>query len=217
MDKIAIFGASGFGREVVDICHELGGRNFCFLDLDPALGEVAGVPVKPDNVETVAGLAADGWRFAIGIGTPAVRRAIALRYPDVEFPALIHPSATFGRDQKPAFLAASGVIVCAGVRVTNNVRVGPQVVLNLNTTVGHDTVIDAYCAAMPGVNISGNVHLQERVYVGTGAAIINGANDRPLTVGAGSTVGAGAVVVRDVEPGVTVVGMPARPLAKPNA
>lgn len=213
MDKIAIFGASGFAREVLDICFELGGRNFCFLELDPSSDKVDGIPVKADSAEIVTALSTDGWRFAIGIGTPAVRRMIALRYPSVDFPAIIHPSATFGRDQRRVIEHSRGSVICAGVRVTNNVKIGQQIVLNLNTTVGHDTFIEDFCAVMPGVNISGNVHLREMVYVGTGATIINGANDRPLTVGQSAVVGAGAVVVRDVEPNVTVVGMPARPLS----
>lgn len=44
--------------------------------------------------------------------------------------------------------------------------------------------------------------------IGSGATILGG-----LRIGAGATVGAGAVVTRDVEPGKTVIGNPARPLA----
>lgn len=213
MDRVAIFGASGFGREVLDICYELGGRVFCYLEIAPSASELAGIPVRPDAQDVVQDLAAEGWSFAIGVGTPTVRRRIAEKYPQLPFPAIIHPSATFGRNQRMAFEEASGVIVTAGVRATNNIKVGNQVVLNLNTTVGHDTMLGDYCAAMPGVNISGNVEIGEMVYIGTGAAIINGANERYLSVGARAIVGAGAVVVRDVEPDVTVVGTPAKPLA----
>jgi len=47
----------------------------------------------------------------------------------------------------------------------------------------------------------------DEVFVGTGARILGG-----ITLGRGAVVGANAVVVHDVEPGVTVVGIPARPV-----
>jgi acetyltransferase-like isoleucine patch superfamily enzyme len=56
----------------------------------------------------------------------------------------------------------------------------------------------------PGAHISGAVHVEEGADVGTGASVIQG-----ITVGAWSVVGAGAAVVRDVEPHTTVVGVPA--------
>jgi len=50
--------------------------------------------------------------------------------------------------------------------------------------------------------------IEDRASIGSGAVILGG-----VTVGAGALVGAGAVVTRDVAPGATVVGNPARPLA----
>jgi UDP-2-acetamido-3-amino-2,3-dideoxy-glucuronate N-acetyltransferase len=44
--------------------------------------------------------------------------------------------------------------------------------------------------------------------IGSGATILGG-----VRIGAGATVGAGAVVTKDVAPGVTVVGNPARPIS----
>ena len=55
--------------------------------------------------------------------------------------------------------------------------------------------------------VSGNVHLGDGVTIGTGANVLPG-----VTVGAGAFVGAGAVVTADVEPGLTVAGVPARPI-----
>jgi acetyltransferase EpsM len=72
-------------------------------------------------------------------------------------------------------------------------------------TVGHDCVLHDYVTVFLGVNIAGNVTLHEGVTVGGGATVLPG-----VTVGAGATIGAGAVVVRDVPPGVTVKGVPAR-------
>jgi serine O-acetyltransferase len=47
--------------------------------------------------------------------------------------------------------------------------------------------------------------IERNVSIGTGAKVIGG-----VTVGEGATIGANAVVVDDVPPGVTVVGAPAR-------
>ena len=50
--------------------------------------------------------------------------------------------------------------------------------------------------------------LADDIFVGSGAKIIGG-----VTLGAGARVGANAVVLHDVAPGTTVVGIPARPLS----
>lgn len=214
MDKVAIIGSSGFGREVRDVCVALGARELRFLEKAPFEAEVDGIQVIEDTIEAVAELVSDGWRLAIGIGTPSLRKSIYENYSEFPFVTLIHPSTTFGVGQRELVERSQGSIVTAGVRMTNNIRFGNQVVVNLNSTIGHDSIMGNYCAIMPGVNVSGNVELKDSVYLGTGAAIVNGENDRLLTIGAGATVGAGAVVVRDVPPGETVVGVPARTLQK---
>ena len=61
----------------------------------------------------------------------------------------------------------------------------------------------------PGAKVNGNVTIGDDVYIGAGAIIRQG-----LTIGRGAVVGMGAVVTRDVPPGVTVVGNPARPIVK---
>ena len=43
-----------------------------------------------------------------------------------------------------------GVIICAGVRLTNNIKVGNFSILNLNATVGHDTIIEHFVNVAPG-------------------------------------------------------------------
>lgn len=51
--------------------------------------------------------------------------------------------------------------------------------------------------------------IEDGAFVGTGARVLGG-----ITVGAGAKIGANAVVMDDVAPGDTVVGIPARPVRR---
>jgi acetyltransferase-like isoleucine patch superfamily enzyme len=62
------------------------------------------------------------------------------------------------------------------------------------------------------VKCNGNVHIEDEVYVGTGAVMKQGVPGTPLVIGRGAVIGMGAVVTKSIPPGVTVVGNPARPM-----
>ena len=70
-----------------------------------------------------------------------------------------------------------------------------------------------YTTLAPGVHVSGWVHFGKRVYVGTGAVMINGTEDKPLYIGDDVVIGAGACVTKSIESG-TWGGVPAKPLRK---
>ena len=65
--------------------------------------------------------------------------------------------------------------------MTTNVTLGRHVHLHVNTTVGHDAVLDDYVSVFPAATVSGNVYLGEAVTLGTGANVIQG-----VRVGAGA-------------------------------
>jgi sugar O-acyltransferase (sialic acid O-acetyltransferase NeuD family) len=123
---------------------------------------------------------------------------------------LVHP-----RVEKSRWVTiGSGVVICAGNILTTNITIGDNVQINLDCTVGHDVQLAEYATLAPGVHVSGCVTVGRRVYIGTGAVIINGTQQEPLTIGDDAVVGAAACVTRSVAAGATVVGVPAKALSK---
>lgn len=111
--------------------------------------------------------------------------------------AYVSPSATIGR----------GSVLMPGSILNARTVLGRGVIVNTAATVDHDGVIGDAAHVAPGSHLAGNVTVGAGGFVGVGTSVIPG-----RTIGAWSTVGAGAVVVRDVAPGTTVVGIPARPI-----
>jgi sugar O-acyltransferase (sialic acid O-acetyltransferase NeuD family) len=209
VQRIVIIGAGGFGREVCDVVVALNEVATQRIDILGFLddGEPDARVLEPYGIRHLGPVSVlDGLDpdvgYVIGIGNPAVRRQIDQRYAELRpSPVLMHPSATHAI----AVTVGGGSVICAGVRITNNVVLGRHVHLNLNSTVGHDARLADYVTVSPLVAISGYVTLEAEVMVGTGATFNPG-----VVVGRGSVIGSGAAVLKDVPAGVTAVGVPAR-------
>ena len=208
MRRIGVFGTSGMAREAGDIAWELGlepvyvARDQAEMDAYAFPGQI----ILESDIDRYQDIG-----YVIGIGDNSIRQHIAHRYTGrLRFTNLIHPSASFGRGQRELLEGKRGVIICAGVRFTNNIQVGDFCVFNLNSTISHDVVIDECVYVAPGAHITGNVHIEARVWIGTGVAINQGTASRKRYIGADTTIGAGAVVVKDCEPNAIYAGIPAR-------
>jgi sugar O-acyltransferase (sialic acid O-acetyltransferase NeuD family) len=208
MKQIGIFGTSGMAREAGDIAWALGyepvyvARDQAELDAYSFSGQV----MLECDIDTYLDLG-----YVIGIGDSSIRQRIAQRYAErLNFVNLIHPNASFGRGQRELIESRRGVIVCAGVRFTNNIQVGDFCIFNLNSTISHDVVIDDCVYVAPGAHVTGNVHIGTRSWIGTGVAINQGNESMKRQIGADTVIGSGAVVVKDCEPNAVYIGVPAR-------
>lgn len=210
MKNIAIIGAGGFGREVktiLDSINKVTPSYFFvgFYDEGLQKGEIVnGFPVL-GGVEDINEINED-CSIVIAIGDPKIKFSIfnKIRNTKIDFPNVIHPNVLISDDFVDIGV---GNIICAGCIITCNIVIKDFVILNLMCTVGHDTTIASFSSFMPSVNISGEVLIEERVYVGTGAKIIN-----QLEIGQNTIVGAGAVVSKSLPENCTAVGIPAKPI-----
>jgi sugar O-acyltransferase (sialic acid O-acetyltransferase NeuD family) len=213
MKDICIYGAGGLGKEIygliMAINREMPTWNIVgfYDDAYPRKEQCMDLPVIGDLNDLRQSPAAP--HLVMAIGDPAVKQKVieALKGQDLGFPILIHPSATI--ELPDSVHLGEGCIIAAGVRMTVDIDLGRHVLINLNATIGHDTSVEDFCSIMPSVNIAGNVHLSQCVFVGAGASVING-----LLVGPNTVIGAGSVVIRDVPGDSTVAGVPAKPILK---
>jgi sugar O-acyltransferase (sialic acid O-acetyltransferase NeuD family) len=97
-----------------------------------------------------------------------------------------------------------GSIVCPQCLVSTNVKIGKFVFLNSGTQVGHNCIVNDFSSVMSGVNIGGECTIGDAVFLGTGAIVIP-----RKKICAKSTIGAGAVVIRDIKTPATYFGNPA--------
>ncbi|MEO6410734.1 MAG: hypothetical protein ABIO45_18550, partial [Burkholderiaceae bacterium] len=121
MQTIAIFGSSGYARELDDIAHALGCRTL-FVARDAAEraawrgdGELV--------VEAETGRYA-ALPCALGIAEPALRERVAQAHLSLQFVNLVHPLASFGRGQRDAVESRRGIAINAGVRFMSRIKVG---------------------------------------------------------------------------------------------
>lgn len=142
--------------------------------------------------------------LVIGIADPVTRRRIieSITNPLISFPTIVHPSVMKGDMLRNSF--GRGSIITAGCIFTTNITVGDFVIVNLSCTIGHDVVLGNYASVMPACSLSGFINAEEGAYLGAGAIILPN-----IRIGKWSTIGAGAVVTRDVADNTTVVGVPA--------
>lgn len=213
---IAIYGAGGFAREVAWLVEVLNQTEELyqlvgFVDDNP---KFQGQTLNGIHVLSLDDLLLQypECKVVSGIGNPQTRRTLMEKVAQLgfSFETLIHP-----RTERSQWIDyGKGIVICAGNILTTNIKLGNHVQINLDCTIGHDVIMGEYTTLAPGVHVSGWVHFGKRVYVGTGAVIINGTSENPLVVGDDAIIGAGACVTKSVESGLTVVGVPARPLQK---
>lgn len=208
---IGIYGASGFGKELLPLVREqYSEAQLCFIDDSSNLSTLNDYQV---------------YTFQDYLAVPNVTRAVVLAIADSKIREVLELKCQQSNLELLSVKASnsivldhvdigSGSVLCHFTQLTSNIKIGKHFHANIYSYVAHDCVIGDYVTFAPKVQCNGNVHIEDHAYIGTGAIIKQGTPARPLVIGKGAIVGMGAVVTKSVAAGVTVIGNPARPLTK---
>ncbi len=206
-----LLGAGGHARVLLDLLAVCGAQVAGLYDQNPALHgqQMLGAPIKGFDDAVLELDPKSVWLInAIGSAGPVVlRKKIFERFRDAgfEFPTLVHPAACVSRFA----VLEPGAQVHAGAIIGAQATIGANTIVNTRAVVEHDCAIAPHVHLAPGVTLSGAVRVGSASHVGTGATVVQG-----ITIGASCLVAAGAVVTVNVADGLSVMGVPAREMAR---
>lgn len=205
--EVLIYGAGGHGKVVADILerqpeYRLAG----FLDDNPGLWgeEIFGYKVL-GGLDTLRDIDPARYLIVAAVGDNRGRRELVARLDafGCRYARAIHPSAQIARDVS----IGPGSMIVARAVINPSSRIGSHVIVNTGAIIEHDCTIGDFVHVSPASAMAGNVNIGEASHIGMGCSVLPGIN-----IGADCIIGAGSVVNRDIEGGITAVGVPARPI-----
>lgn len=202
MNLLAIYGAGGHSKVVLDTALEIGVWDdiHFFEDTIHIKSDLLGFPIVGDldclinskNYKDVI----------VAIGSNCVRLKIShlLISKGYNLVSLVHPKAVVSKFAR----VGKGVVVFAGAVINSGADIGDAVIVNTNSVVEHDCVVQDGVHLSPMSSLAGGVCVGECSWIGLNASVI-----QQISIGKNVIVGAGSVVLKDVPSGSTAVGVPA--------
>lgn len=117
----------------------------------------------------------------------------------------VHPSAFIEK----SVLLKEGTQVYSHATICVDAIIGKGCIVNTAASIDHECVLAEGVSIGPGARLAGLVKVEKYADIYTGAIILP-----RITIGQGAVVGAGSVVIKDIEPYSIVVGNPARVIKK---
>ncbi|MBL7790458.1 MAG: acetyltransferase [Chitinophagales bacterium] len=207
-----IAGAKGFAKEVMEsyIQDHTEAEVVFFddvsLDIDSYMFNK--FPILRSKVELKDYFSNISNEYTLGLGSPVSRKKLSDIIDEIggKLVSTISSKSHLGQF---GIEIKEGCNLMQGVIITSNVKIGRGVLVNINSTIGHDSIIEDFVEICPGVNISGNCHIGMQTFIGTNATILPG-----IKIGANVTIGAGSLVTKDIPDNTMAYGIPAKPISK---
>ncbi len=204
MRKIGIIGFGGFAREI-GCCMDKKMFNY-FISTSEFKKNYNFY--KNINVLPLDEFDKKSYNALIAIGDPQIRKKILSELPhDTNFETFIHPKSNI-LDNKTVNIG-EGSIICAGSIITTNIILGKHSILNINSTIGHDTKTKDRFTTFVGVNIAGKCEIGENVCFGTNSCV-----KEKTKICDNVFIGMGSSVVKNIDTPGIYVGSPVKLLRK---
>lgn len=205
MKKIIVIGAGGHAVSIANVIQSTDYELKGFVDKNKAGNMLLGIDIYGD--ESI--FFDSDTCFCIAIGANFLRERVAKRLIErvghERLPKIVHTSASIGIHSS----IAPGSVVMPNVTVGPNTKIGQFCLLNTNSSIDHDSVMQDYASLAPGVHTGGNVRIGERSAISIGAAVRHG-----IGIGADTVIGAASYVHEDIGSNMVAYGIPAREIRR---
>jgi sugar O-acyltransferase (sialic acid O-acetyltransferase NeuD family) len=133
----------------------------------------------------------------ISIGSNRIRKQISEKLGTIDFGKAFHSSAIVSEYAN----IGDGTVVMQNSVIQSCARIGNHCIINTSSIVEHDCIVEDFVHISPNVTLCGGVSIGEGSWIGAGSVVIQG-----IKIGKWSVIGAGSVVTRDIPDGVVAYG-----------
>lgn len=203
--KSVIIGAGTYGEVYLAYLQEEGVDVIGFIDDAPKVDNVRGVPVL-GGMECLPSLKGQYGVEAVycPLGNNKLRVKFLSYAKDLGYhtPNYIHPSVIIS----PNVTIGNGVYILLGTTIMPYTTVKDYTMISMGVHLAHHTVLEEGVFLSTGCNFGASIVAHKYAYCGISSTIMTGLHE----LGEDCLIGAGAVVIRDVEPKAVVAGVPAK-------
>ncbi len=192
--KLALFGYGGHARVVAAQMN----LDVTFFVDDKYANEVS-KPISTFDPEV--------YEMMVAVADSKDREKIVKKLPEnTSYFTFVHPTALL---MSKDIEIGIGSFIGAYSILTTNITIGNHGILNRGNQIGHDSKIGDFFSAMPGAIVSGNVRINDCVYMGNNSSI-----KEKILVNSNVIIGSNAAVVKNIITSGVYVGVPAKFLKK---
>ena len=201
MRNLFILGASSTAKEILEIANQFYSKEFDSIKtlyfLNDIGEDLAQLSINPNHNNF----------YILGFSDVDLRK-ICCEFMDshnLKPFTIINPTSYIA----PSSRVGLGCYIAANVSISSGVEIGNHCIINLNSSIGHDTKIDKNVLVHPGANISGNCIINEKTLVGSNSFIYQG-----VRVGRNNSIDALTYIRKDLDDDMISISTSTKSLKK---